>query len=102
MIEYCYLGVGTNHNTCYTLFEIPLKLIHMKTGLRLQSQQVLSTWYEGTNLDRHLFLHHVKQGESNLASSLYIYPLTRSKAPTAGVRPAGEGANIYRSLVPYT
>ena len=28
---------------------------------------------EGTNLDRHLVPYHVKQGESNLASSLYIY-----------------------------
>ena len=28
---------------------------------------------EGANLDRHLIPYHVKQGESNLASSLYIY-----------------------------
>ena len=28
---------------------------------------------EGANLDRHLVPYHVKQGESNLASSLYIY-----------------------------
>ena len=28
---------------------------------------------EGANLDRHLVPYHVKQGESNLASSLFIY-----------------------------
>ena len=28
---------------------------------------------EGANLDRHLVPYHVKQGESNLTSSLYIY-----------------------------
>ena len=28
---------------------------------------------EGANLGRHLVPYHVKQGESNLASSLYIY-----------------------------
>ena len=28
---------------------------------------------EGANLDQHLVPYHVKQGESNLASSLYIY-----------------------------
>ena len=44
----------------------------------------------------------MKQGESNLASSLYIYPLARCEAPTAGRGPAGEGANIDRRLVPYT
>ena len=31
-----------------------------------------------------------------------IYPLARREAPTAGLRPAGEGANIDRRLVPYT
>ena len=31
---------------------------------------------EGANLDRHLIPYHVKQGESNLASSLYIYLYT--------------------------
>ena len=29
-------------------------------------------------------------------------PLARREAPTAGRRPAGEGANIDRRLVPYT
>ena len=28
---------------------------------------------KGANLDRHLVPYHVKQGESNLATSLYIY-----------------------------
>ena len=28
---------------------------------------------KGANLDRHLVPYHVKQGESSLASSLYIY-----------------------------
>ena len=28
---------------------------------------------EGANLDRHLIPYYVKQGESNLVSSLYIY-----------------------------
>ena len=28
---------------------------------------------EGANLDRHLVPYHGKQGESNLASSLFIY-----------------------------
>ena len=28
---------------------------------------------KGANLDRHLVPYHVKQGESNLTSSLYIY-----------------------------
>ena len=28
---------------------------------------------EGANLDRHLVPYHVKQGKSNLTSSLYIY-----------------------------
>ena len=28
---------------------------------------------EGDNLDRHLVPYHVKQGESNLVLSLYIY-----------------------------
>ena len=40
--------------------------------------------------------------ESNLTLSLFIYPLARRKAPTAGRRPVGEGANIDRRLVPYT
>ena len=31
-----------------------------------------------------------------------VYPLARREAPTAGRRPAGEGANIARRLVPYT
>ena len=30
------------------------------------------------------------------------YPLARREAPTAGRRPAGEGANIDRRLVPNT
>ena len=33
---------------------------------------------------------------------LNIYPLARREAPTAGLRPAGEDANIDRRLVPYT
>ena len=33
---------------------------------------------------------------------LYIYPLARREAPTAGRRPADECANIDRRLVPYT
>ena len=31
-----------------------------------------------------------------------VNPLARRDAPTAGRRPAGEGANIERRLVPYT
>ena len=30
------------------------------------------------------------------------HPLARREAPTAGRKPAGEGANINRRLVPYT
>ena len=35
---------------------------------------------------------------------MYMYdnPLARREAPTAGQRPAGEGSNIDRRLVPYT
>ena len=35
-------------------------------------------------------------------SPILHYPLARREAPTAGQRPAGEGANIDRHLVPYT
>ena len=31
-----------------------------------------------------------------------VYPLARREAPTAGLQPAGEGANIDQRLVPYT
>ena len=41
------------------------------------------------------------QGESNLASSLFIYPLTHGEAPAQGRTPEGEGANLDRRLVPY-
>ena len=54
-----------------------------------------------SSLDRHLVPYHVKQGESNLASSLYIYPLARRDAPAEGRRSEGEGANLDRRLVPY-
>ena len=38
---------------------------------------------EGANLGRHLVPYHVKQGESNLASSLYIYLFIYLYASTA-------------------
>ena len=40
--------------------------------------------------------------ETILLGDLNIDLLARREAPTAGRRPAGEGANIERRLVPYT
>ena len=47
---------------------------------------------EGANLDRHLVPYHVKQGESNLASSLYIYLfICINRGPHARHRNFGPG-----------
>ena len=40
---------------------------------------------DGANLDRHLVPYHVKQGESNLASSLYIYLYASSAVLMHGI-----------------
>ena len=50
---------------------------------------------EVANLDRHLVLYHVKQGESNFASSSYIYLFTYLYASTAVLTHRNFGPGKY-------